>query len=161
MPTQINAGTIQNIPNGNQVTMCTANRPGDNYEPFVKDSLRAQSAGSGMSFEAFFNNYTDASFASTFSGALEERLSYQGHQSFIAEKELSKVVAWFVEEALLSGLAPTNLVGYASEPHKYHEMFAPIFPGWQWVNPRNEAIAAKLLWEEGLATRTGLAAQRG
>jgi len=73
-PTELQSGILQTLPTGTDVTFASHNRPGNNFEPFVKDSLRSQSVGTGMSFEGFTNNYTDSSYASARSGSLEERL---------------------------------------------------------------------------------------
>jgi capsid protein len=152
---------IQKLPPGTEVKMQAPTHPGANYEPFIKDSQRGQSVKLGMSFEAFANNYTDSSYASARSGSLEERLSYRSQQQFVEEKINRHVMAWYIEAAYLSGLAPVAMPGYAREPHKYHEMAEGQFPGWGWVDPQNDANAAEKLIELKIDTRRNQAAQRG
>ncbi len=161
MPTEINPGMIQHVPGDKQITMGQANRPGSNYEPFVKDSLRGQSVGTGMSFEGFSNNYTESSYASARSGSLEERLGYQGQQFFINEKLNDRVAAWFIEAAWLAGLAPVVMPDYASDPYRYNEMVGWQDPGWLWVDPKNDASAAKMRVDEVLDTRTNINSNSG
>lgn len=160
-PTEIKSNIVQPLPPGTDVTMNAPAQPGANYEPFTKDSARYQSAGIGMSFEAYTNNYTDASYASARSGSLEERLSYRGQQQFMEEQVNRKVVAWFIEAAVLAGLAPTAMPGYAKDPDLYHEMAEGQYPGWHWVDPNADAKAAEKLLELKLETRSNLSAQRG
>jgi capsid protein len=114
-----------------------------------------------MSFEAFANNYTDSSYASARSGALEERLSYQGQQQFVEEKMNRRVVGWFIEAAWLAGMNPAPMPGYAADPLAWHEKAAGQMPGWTWVDPMNDASAAEKLIGLVLDTRTDQAAQRG
>ncbi len=159
-PTEIEPNRIQYLPGSASVTIASHNRPGSSYEPFVTDSQRAQSVGMGMSFEAFANNYSDASYASSRSGALEERLSYQGQQKFINEQVNAKLAAWFLEAAWLASMAP-EMARYAADPLYYHEQISWQEPGWTWVDPRNDAQAAEKLLSLTLDTRRSLAAQRG
>ncbi len=158
---ELNSTTVQKLPSGTDVQAISPSHPGDTYEPFVKDSQRWQSAGFGMSFEAFANNYTDSSYASARSGALEERLSYQGQQQFLEEKMNRNVVAWFIEAAWLAGLNPAPMPRYAEDPLVWHEKACGQFPGWTWVDPNNDANAAEKLIELVIDTRSDQAAQRG
>ena len=160
-PESFEPNSIQSVPPGTKMNMITPTHPGDNYEPFVKDSQRWQSAGIGISFEAYTNNYTDASYASARSGSLEERLSYRGQQQFLEEKVNRKIMAWFIEAAFISGLAPVRMAGYAKNPQLYHEMAEGQFPGWGWVDPHNDARAAEKLLQLTLDTHRRQAAQRG
>ncbi|BCL59961.1 hypothetical protein DGMP_06540 [Desulfomarina profundi] len=160
-PEEIRHNVIQPLPTGTDITFAAPSHPGDNYEPFVKDSQRWQSGGLGMSFEAYANNYTDASYASSRSGALEERLSYQAQQQFLEEQMNRKVLAWFIEAAYIAGLAPGRMAGYARDPQLYHEMAEGQFPGWSWVDPRNDATASEKILDLNLDTHRNLAAQRG
>lgn len=161
-PTEISQGpVIQKLPNSTELQFTPPSTPGNNYEPFTKDSSRYQSAGIGMSFEAYTNNYTDSSYASARSGSLEERLSYRGQQQIIDEQDNRKVMAWFIEAAWLAGLHPHSMTGYAKDPLYYHEMVEGQFPGWGWVDPQNDANAAEKQIDLTLDTHHNQAAQRG
>ncbi len=158
-PTEIGGPLIQKLPTGTDLQFTPTAHPGSNYEPFVKDSQRWQSTGLGMSFEAFANNYTDSSYASARSGALEERLGYRGQQQFLDRTLCSKVYAWFIEAHLLAGLG--SLPGYTRDPLRYQESVVSSFPGWSWVDPQNDAAASEKLLDLTLTTHRALAAQRG
>lgn len=159
-PTEMTSGQIQQLPHGTDITFASHNRPGNNYEPFVKDSLRSQSVGTGMSFEGYTNNYTDSSYASARSGSLEERLGYRGQQMFLAEKMNWQVAAWFIEAAFLVNLAPP-MADYWRDRHRYQEMVTSRPPGWQWVDERNATAAAEKRLDLVIDTRTDLSAERG
>lgn len=160
-PTEIQSGMIQALPSGTDVTFADPSQPGSDYEPFVKDSQRWQSVGMQMSFEAFANNYTDSSYASARSGALEERLGYRGEQTFLEEQMGRQMVSWFIEAAYLAGLSPVSMANYARDPDYYHEMAEGQFPGWGWVDPNNDAKAAEKLIDLTIDTRRNQSAQRG
>lgn len=160
-PIELNSTVVQKLPTATEVQAIAPTHPGSNYEPFVKDSQRWQSAGFGMSFEGYTNNYTDSSYASARSGSLEERLSYQGQQQFLEEKVNRRIVAWFIEAAWFVNLAPVAMPGYGRDPLSYHEQAAGQMPGWTWVDPMNDANASEKLISLMLDTKTNLAAQRG
>ncbi len=159
-PTELQSAVIQTLPTGTDITFASHNRPGNNYEPFVKDSKRAQSVGTGMSYEGFTNDYTDSSYASARSGSLEERLGYRGQQIFIDEKMNWGIAAWFIEAAAMVGLAPP-MIDYFREPHRYHEMVSCRTPGWQWVDERSATQAAEKKLDLVIETHSNLNAERG
>jgi lambda family phage portal protein len=161
MPDYIEPGRIQSLPFGTDVVFPSNSRPGPQYEGFVKESRRTQSAGLGMSYEAYANDYTDASYSSTRSGSLEERLSYQGLQFFLDEEMNQRVAAWFIESAWLAGLNPTPMPGYRFDPYPYREAVSPQNPGWSWVDPYKDGQASELKIKNALSTHRREAAAQG
>ncbi len=159
-PTEVELNKIQGLPPGTEVDLKTPTHPASNYEPFMRDSQRNQSTGIGMSYEGFTNDYTSSTWASARSGTLEERLGYEGQQYFLSEKTGDQVAAWFIEAAWMAALAP-SMPGYVDDPLVHHECVSHQFPGWQWVDLKNAAMAAKIFLELDLDTRTNILAQRG
>ncbi|MFA7173802.1 MAG: phage portal protein [Kiritimatiellia bacterium] len=160
-PTEISSPMIQKLPSGTELQFTPTAHPGSQYEPFVKDSQRWQSAGLGMSFEGFANNYTDSSYASARSGALEERLGYRGQQNVLDEQFCRDVYAWYIAADMLAGTAPSPLPGYFKNPLLWHEAVETGFPGWSWVDPTNDATASEKLIGMGLSTHAKQSAQHG
>ncbi len=70
------------------------------------------------------------------------------------------MLAWFIEAAWLARMAPSKMADYRLDPDFYHELATGQFPGWAWVDPRNEAAAAEKLLDLDRDTCTDLAAQR-
>jgi len=161
MPDYIEPGRIQTLPYGTDIAIASHNRPGNQYEPYVKESRRTQSVGLGMSYEASANDYSDASYSSTRSGALEERLSYQGQQFFIDEKMNDKVAAWFIEAAWMAGLNPMPMPGFRFDPYPYLEAVQHQDPGWSWVDPYKDGQGSKLKIDNFLSTYRREAAAQG
>ena len=159
-PSEVELNKIQAIPPGTKVDFKTPTHPASNYEPFMRDSNRSQSTGIGMSYEAYTNDYTSSTWASARSGTLEERLGYENQQYFLGEKTGDQIAAWFIEAAWLAGLAPT-MPKYVQDPLVHHESVSHQFPGWQWVDLRNAAMASKIFLDLDLDTRTNILSQRG
>lgn len=160
VPDYIEPGRIQTLPPGMDISIASHNRPGTQYEPYVRDTLRSLSVGAGMSYESFSNDYTAASYSSARAAALEERLTYSGQQFFLNEKFNSRVMAWFLDALFLSGLGPV-MSGYADDPTRYHELVWWQNPGWTWVDPLKDGKAVELKVGLGITTRREAAAQEG
>ncbi|WP_028579428.1 phage portal protein [Desulfogranum japonicum] len=161
MPEYIDPGRIQAVPYGADITIASHNRPGTQYEPYVKESRRTQSTGFGMSYEAYANDYTDASYSSARSASLEERLSYGGMQMFLNEKMNRKVAAWFIEAAWMAGLAPCSMPGFRTNPWPYLEAVSHQNPGWGWVEPLKDSQASGKKIDKVLSTYRREAAAQG
>ena len=153
LPDYIEPGRIQALPLNTDIVIASHNRPGGAYAPYVTESRRTQSTGLGISYEAFANDYTGASYSSARSGALEERLTYQGLQFFLSEAVLDPIVRWFIESAWAAGLNPSPMPGFADNPWPWLESFVQSNPGWQWVDPNNDASASKLKIDNALSSR--------
>ncbi|NDY41260.1 phage portal protein [Dissulfurirhabdus thermomarina] len=160
LPDYIEPGRIQALPFGTEIQVASHNRPGGQYESYVRDSVRSLSVATGISYEAFSNDYTSASYSSARSASLEERISYQALQQYLNERFNSRVWTWFVEAAMIAGLAP-YLPGYGSDPRAYHEAVAWQCPGWTWVDPLKDSRAAATGIELVTTTRSKIAAQQG
>jgi len=162
VPQYLEPGRIQGLPFGTEIQLASHNRPGTQYEPFIRDQTRSISAGVGMSYEGFSNDYSEASYSSARSAALEERLSYQGQQKFLNDKLNDRLWAWFVEAAWLAGLLP-ELRSFAADPLPYLEAVTWQDPGWTWVDPLKDGRASEIMIdpENALSTRRKLSAQRG
>ncbi len=160
LPDYIDPGRIQKLPYGASIDIAEHKRPGTQYEPYVRDSVRGMSTGVGMSYESFSNDRSSSSYSSGRDGSLENRLSYGGQQFFLNEKCNNRLWAWFMEAAWLAGMLP-ELRGYALDPLPFHEAVTWQNPGWTWVDPLKDSKAAEQGIENVTTTRTRINAQQG
>ncbi len=157
LPDFIEPGRIQKLPYGTDITIASHKRPGDSYEPYVRTSLRGQSVGVGLSYEAFSNDYSEASYSSARSATLEERLSYKGMQFFLNEQMNGPLMAWFLEALYFANKLP----GYKKRAFYFNSAAGWQEPGWGWVDPIKDANAAGKEISLYLNNRHNLSAQRG
>lgn len=146
----ISQGRIEVLPPGYDITVAENNRPGSNYEPYTRSNLRAASGGAGMSYEAYSNDYSGASYSSVRQAVLEERRGYQVQQHFLIDKFLFPVWEKF------GGWR--NAFGFGRETS------VPVdwqTPGWSWVDPAKDAAAAVDRVNLGIVTRRQLCAEQG
>jgi len=159
LPDYIEPGRIQTLPVGTEIQIASHKRPGDTYKPYVSQCLKSASAGIGISYSSFSNDYTDSSYASERSATLEERLRYQELQNIISEKFNDPVWAWFMDSLYLSSLIVL--------PDYYNKRFLyPLFvnwlkPGWSWVDPLKDSRAAEIEIKNKINTRKNILSQKG
>lgn len=158
IPRFINAGRIDTIPAGAKVNVVDPKRPGTTFEPYLRASNRRISCGLGMSYEAFSNDYTGASYSSARSAALEERRMYRMQQAVMVDQFMETVWDWFCDGLRLrSGLVPAHVLPDGAEcvPVRWQ------LPGWSWVDPARDAAASEKNLQLGLVSRSELCAEQG
>nr|WP_321513149.1 phage portal protein [uncultured Pseudodesulfovibrio sp.] len=148
----IETGQIVTVPVGSKVNAAGYDRPGSNYEPWIKSQLRGGGVGMSLSYESFTGDLTETTYSGGRQGMLVERRAFQRQQAVLNRKHNEPINERFVEFAALGGFV--NVSGFDVD-------IEHLNPGWPWVDPRNDAQAAKLELELGITTLTKLCADRG
>lgn len=153
IPTHVDPGRVQALPPGTKIHTEGFQRPGSNYGQFTNVSLKGASAGFGMSYEAFSNDYSDASYSSARAATLEERRGYKRQQAYLINKLNRPLWRLWGQFLALSDLAP----GLGVEiPVTWQA------PGWEWVDPKKDADANDVLLNKlKITSRRRIAASRG
>ena len=151
-------GRIQRLAQGEDIKIAEHKRPGESYAPFVRSKGLEISAGMGMSYENFSNDYSGSSYSSARQAILEERRGYCCIQNH--EDEQFNLWVWkrFVRSVVLSGAFRLPL-GYSWE--RPEEFVKFVQPGWEWIDPVKDSAGAKTRVELGISSRTREAASRG
>lgn len=151
IPDYLEPNRIYQLPYGMDISVASHDRPGSTYEPFTKTSLRGASTGFGMSFEAFSNDYTDASYASARSASLEERRGYRVQQTLLVTRFHAQ--CW---KRLLDMNERAKVVRMGRDIPVVWQL-----PGWPWVDPDKDSKAAERDIKNGLNSRRKVTAERG
>ena len=148
----IQPGQVATVSPGSKVTAAGFDRPGSNYEPWVKSQLRGGGVGMNVSYETFTGDLTETTYSGGRQGLLVERRSFRRQQAILNRKHNDPIDERFIEFAAMAGLM--NLAGYEVD-------IKQLCPGWPWVDPRNDAQAARIEYELGITTLTKMCADRG
>ncbi len=151
IPDYMESGKIQTLPPGMTIESPDTDRPGQTYEPYTKTSLRGASTGFNMSYEAFSNDYTDASYSSARSASLEERKGYQVQQFLLANQ--------LHQDAWKRLWTMNRLSRTVNLPEDIPVVWQT--PGWPWVDPLKDSKAAEQDLKNGLTSRHKLCMERG
>ena len=154
----IEPGRLQRLAPGEDIKIAEHKRPGDSYEPFVRSKGREISAGLGMSYENFSNDYSGSSYSSARQAILEERRGYRCIQNQLEEHFNLWVWKRFVRAVVLSG-AFRLPAGYSWE--RADEFVKFVQPGWEWIDPAKDGAGAKTKIDLGISSRTREAAKQG
>jgi lambda family phage portal protein len=154
----IEPGRIQRLGAGEEIQIAEHDRPGSNYEAFVRNNKRDTAAGIGMSYETFSKDYAGATFSSARQAILEERRGYTILQDFLNEQLHDWIYSQFVRACFISGAVA--MPGYGSDPARF-ESKTWNCPGWSWIDPQKDANASQIKIALGISSRTREARAQG
>lgn len=156
--TDFSPGKIEALGPGEQFKEFVPNRPGGNYDPFVRAQLRAMAAGIGVSYETLSKDYSQSNYSSSRLALLDDRDQWRALQSWLIKNFHQRVFEEWLDMAVLSGAL--DLPGYEINPEQYRAVkWLPR--GWSWVDPAKEVAAYKEAVRCGFMTQTEVVAQMG
>lgn len=156
--TNFEPGKIERLQPGEEFVESKAQRPGGQFEPFVRAMLRSMAAGLGVSYATLSRDYSDTNYSSSRLALLDDRDQWRVLQSWMIENFHMPVFEEWLDLAVLSG--ELQLSGYEANPEAFKAV-RWIPRGWQWVDPVKEIAAYKEAVRCGFATQTDVVAQQG
>ena len=119
--------------------------------------------GLDVTYHALTGDMTKVNYSSARIAELCERDNWRAMQKWFISSFVYPVFKDWLEMSLLAGAItmPNGSALPATKLDKFLEGVGFQGRGWDWVDPVNDAQAAKLAREEGLTTRTQSAAARG
>lgn len=151
-------GLIHRLLPGETFTDSKPNRPGGQYEPFVRAMLLSLAAGLGVSYATLSRDYSQANYSSGRLSLLDDRDNWRVLQSWLIENFHRPVFEEWLDLAVLSGELQLN--GYEANPEPFRAV-RWIPRGWQWIDPAKEMAAYKDAVRCGFTTVTDVIAQQG
>lgn len=124
---------------------------------------RRIATGLNISYAAVARDFSKATFSATRAEQLEDRKQYRPVQEFIWHDHTRPLYRRWVQWNLASGevkLTPEQRSRYAADPEQFLRA-SVIYPGWEWVNPLQEAQATKVELEIGAVSIQDVCAAKG
>lgn len=140
------------LPKGTDIKDQQYNHPGPYYDAFTKVSLKGMSAGTGVPYSVFSGDFSDSSYSADRSAQLASRRYYEVCQQTFGRVALSPIWRQFWRYARVAGMS-------AGLPERIPCRWQ--YPGWEWVDPTKDAIAAEKELANCLTTRRRLCERRG
>lgn len=163
---QMNAepGEFIDLPPGYDFTSFDPDYPHQMYADFVRSCLRGFASGTDVDYASLSNDRASENYSSIRHGALESREAWKTGQEWLAARLLRPLFTDWLASGLITGAITWLNSGKPMKPELL-SVFADAarFQGrrWDWVDPKNDAEASRLLIEAGLASRTEIAAGQG
>lgn len=161
--TDVEPGALDLLPPGMDFKSFDARYPSEAFAPFTQNRKHSMATGLDVTYHALTGDMTKVNYSSARIAELAERDNWRSLQQWFVSGFVFPVFKDWLEMSLLAGAItlPNGSALPATKLDKFLEgaVFQPR--GWDWVDPVNDAQAAKLAREEGLTTRTKSAAARG
>lgn len=148
-------GSFKQLPAGWEVEAIDWKRDSQQYEIFVKSSLRSVASGLGVSYNDLGNDMESVNFASGKIGIQYQREVFKALQYWFIEKFCEEVFSAWLKAALSFG-------GLKSLPFERFSKFnSPIFRGRRWVSidPQKDVDAQIRKLNSGLTSHTRILAE--
>lgn len=151
-------GSLIPLPQGADITFSDPAESKD-YEPFVKNHLRAVAAGLGVPYEAVSGDLEGVTYSSIRAGLVEFRRRIEQLQHNVIVHQFCRPI-WerFVTVAVLSGALPARDFEANPIPYLSAEWLPPRF---DYVDPKKDVEAEILAVKGGLKSRSQSIAERG
>lgn len=143
---------------GEELKFYTPNRPGGQYDPFVKAQLRSIAAAVGLSYEQVARDFSQGNFSSQRQALLEDRREWRVEQQSLKIRFCERIRRRVIRLAVMAGVL--NAADYFRDESRY--LACEWQPdGWEWIDPSKQAAAAKLMLDNYLATYGELLNEQG
>ena len=154
---EVEPGQIGRLPAGtDEFIPFDPTHPTTQFGDFVKGQLRGAAAGLDVSYNTLGQDLEGVNFSSIRHGTLEERDTWKELQAFLIEHLCVRVYEAWLVMAITSGELPVPM----RRLEKFHSVaWRPR--GWQWVSPKDEALANKEAVSLGTKSRTQIASEQG
>lgn len=160
---RIEPGIIGFIPKGAEVKTIGAQALSPAIEQVERILQRRIASAMNISYAAVARDFSQATFAATRAEQLEDRKQYRPVQVFIFD-ELARPYfeRWLAWEIAVGGITLTaeQQAVYTMDKSRVLAC-APIYPGWDWVNPQQQAAAAEIELRIGMVSPQTLMEEKG
>lgn len=161
---RLDPGMIGLLPPGADIKIMSANLPPPTFASTVELMHRRMAAGMGVSYAVLARDYSKATFSATRAESLEDRKGYRVIQMRRIWTEHTG--PWYrakIDWALLSGRLKISREFAARMAVNRRVIYKcnVVTPGWEWVNPQQEASAAEIELRIGSGTLAQICGQKG
>ncbi len=156
-------GMIGGLPQGVSLKTASPTHPGPQYIDVEKLLARQMASACNVSYTQMTGDYGDTTFSSERARSLAERKEYRAAQQIMAHLAVRPLWIAFVRHQMNFGeltLSAKMRAAWAKEPRLFFQL-QYTYPGWEWVNPQQEAQAAEIELALGVSNEIDVLAAKG
>lgn len=152
--TDVEAGSIEELPDGKLFTGFDPGYPRGDFEPFVKAILRGIGAGLNVSYPTFGNDLEGVNYSSIRQGVLDNRDAWRKLQKWTTNRLCRPTFDDWLIMSVLYGAISVN--GTSLRPDRFEKYRRVRFQGrrWAWVDPLKDINANVIAIQNRLTTRS-------
>lgn len=145
-------GSVPELFPGEEIKLLNPQRPGGQYEPYMKVQNTSIAAGSGISYPMLARDFTVGSYGSLRAGMLEDWKQFDMDQLMVIYQVLDPIWRLFINYGVLQGLL--HAPGYYSDPLLAEAWQRVIWapPPRDWIDPAKDAVGTKIRLDYGLTS---------
>ena len=157
-PLTMEPGSIQQLEEGESTEFSNPPDSGNNYEAFLRTQLRAIASALGAMYEAVTGDYSNSNFSNARMGRMLTQRRTSPVQDGVNFQMNIPIWKRFIRDAVTYGML--SAPAFTENPRDYTRVDF-VAPGWPYANPKEEATADQIRIQSGLASRKGVARERG
>lgn len=155
----ITPGAIEHLADGEEIQPFTPNRPGNQFDPFVRRILRAIWSSQGLSYEVVAKDFGGMNYSSARSMLLECRRWFDGVRKLLIRSFCNPWWSNVIRAAIASGKLQAPR-GFLDNPKAFLAV-RWVSPAYGWVDPEVEVESSRMAIEANLSTHYDEAARVG
>jgi lambda family phage portal protein len=154
--TSVEPGVNEILPPGWEFIPYEPKYPDQQYDGFVRATLRGMSAGLGVAFSSLSHDLSDVNITSIRAGLIEARETWKALQKLFVEVVNDRVFSEWLLMALTTGAVNLPL-------SRYEKFNAPKWTGrrWAWVDPLKDVEANRAAVAAGFKSPTQVINEMG
>lgn len=137
---------------GESIETINPGRPNAAADPWIALILRSIAVATGLSYELVSRDYSRTNYSSNRASALEDRRRFKPIQNYMVCHLCKPVYREFFASCVMNEVEGfPSIAEFVSAPQKWLKCNWRT-PGWEWVDPLKEVMAAKVAREELFAS---------
>lgn len=150
--TRLQPGLVSHLMPGESIETVNPTRPNAAADPWIALILRSISVGMGLSYELVSRDYSRTNYSSNRASALEDRRRFRPIQKFLIWHLCQPVYREFFASCVMKGVDGfPEPIEFVQDPNAWLRVNWRT-PGWEWVDPYKEVMAAKVAVDELFAS---------
>ncbi len=156
-------GMVGMLPDKVEPKLLSPNVPGPQFTSVVEHLIRNMAAGCNLSYGALSHDRSKTTFSAARAEQLDDRKLYRPFQFAVwhwhTRPWYQDLIDWWIASGELS-LPADAQIAYERDRHELYAC-SVMFPGWEWVNPQQEAQATMMAIQAGVMSVPEACAQKG
>ena len=145
-------GLIFDLQEGEDVDMIGSKRPGDNFEPYLINSLRIIGVGIGMPLELIMLDFSRTNYSSARASLGEARRMFRVWQKFTQTEICMPWYAWQIARGIALGELP-------ADPRLF--LARCQWPAWEYIDPVKEATGNQISMDGNVKSPSEVIREQG
>ncbi len=154
-------GMLWDLPAGRKVTFNNPQTPGGQHEPYIRRKIIQAAAGAGLDYPTVSRDFAGNTYAGQRQGLLETWAETDAETLLLIDLFVRPVWEAFVTYAILEGRLKAPRFNESDDWKAAHLDVICQPPAKAWIDPANQAAAAKIALEQRLTSLKDVATEQG